>query len=190
MFPFLRNLTLQFVSLRQFFELPNSMPQLRYLCLLASHVATREPILLFARLPLLKRVEIVTTDFWQGDCMDILDPGQLKIGIQDLTIFISFVNLPDFNLFPPSTIHHYSSLRHFTLAGHGCPVAGLPLAPLSDLEILTIMQLHKRETTNQPDESPEPEKPLRIADSGALDTISEGRAGPVFQASMEHYRYG
>lgn len=122
--------------------------------------------------------------------MDILDPGQLKIGIQDLTIFKSFVNLPDFNLFPPSTIHHYSSLRHFTLAGHGCPVAGLPLAPLSDLEILTIMQLHKRETTNQPDESPEPEKPLRIADSGALDTISEGRAGPVFQAYMEHYRYG
>lgn len=155
-FPFLRSLTLEFVSLRQIFDLPN-MPQLRSLCLLASHVATRDPILLFARLPLLMRVEIVTTEFWEGNCMDILNPGQLKTGIQDLTIFESFDNLPDFNLFPPSTIHHYSSLRRLTLAGHGCPVAGLPLAPLSNLEIFTIMQLHRRETINRADESPEPE---------------------------------
>lgn len=160
-FPHLRTLTLEGFTLDDQSMWPN-MPQLR--CLRIMRCSLFETSVgLFAGLPPLSsviRVEIITSILKPRDSVHALSSSELKTKIQDLVVFDSFFNMSTFALLPSSAIH-YSSLRRLTLATYRWPDAWLPSAPFSDLEVLTMMQLHPGETCFR-DERADPISMLKI----------------------------
>lgn len=136
-FPHLQSLTLEHYNFSHQIIWPD-MPHLHCLRIVRSYVHGAH-VKLFAGLPPLARVELIRMKFASGDCRDMLAPGELEVGIQDLIFYES--PSPNNTLFPFPSTNHYASLRRLTLAAPNWPVIGIPTNPLLNLEVLTIMPL-------------------------------------------------
>lgn len=142
-FPHLRSLTIEIGIIIGPTTWP-SMPQLRSLRIKnMTTVLHNENTGLLGSFPPLIRVELLRTFIRSTNNNDLLTPGELQPGIQDLVIFDSF--MPSLVCFPSPSMGHCESLRTLTLALGKWPILAQSLSVLPNLELLTMMQLTQDE---------------------------------------------
>lgn len=138
-FPHLRSLTIEINIIIGPTTWP-SMPQLRSLRIKnMTTVLHNQNTGILGSFPSLIRVELLRTFFRSSNNNDLLTPGELQPGIQDLVIFDSF--LPSLVCFPSPSMGHCESLRTLTLALGKWPMLAQSVSILLNLEVLTMMQL-------------------------------------------------